>query len=492
MQNQATGFLAHFNGVDQAWLRDNGASQQFLAAQTIGDPAQLPDQIYMVQEGLVAVYQSHANGHRSLLAQHGTGELLGEVAWLTGKPCTWQLVAEQPAVLLTWSRSVLEQRLHLQADFASTFYKAVAASCAHKSQGQQVSAGLLTINHLTGPQADAVPAELTHLNARVQAFKVLISQADKAALKNHGQVPIDLLNKAKGDFCDLVLLLNTVIGTDSALPTHVKERVGAELQKEFLPYLSLAETADRFYAKPRGYAGDFQTLARMYEDKPEGSGRVGSLMDACFLATPAAAAVRNRRHLVSSLIGEALARNGQAVTRITSLACGPAQELFDVYDSLDDPSCLRCSLIDVDLQALAFVMDKATRRKVNRYIEAFNQNLLYLASGRQKINLPQQDLMYSIGLIDYFADNFVVQLLNFIHDQLKPGGSVVLGNFHPGNPNKAMMDHVLEWKLIHRDEADMNRLFEQSKFQKAADVILFEEEGINLFAQCFKKDAGLV
>lgn len=119
-------------------------------------------------------------------------------------------------------------------------------------------------------------------------------------------------------------------------------------------------------------------------------------------------------------------------------------------------------------------------------MEAFNQNLLHLASGRNKIKLPQQDLMYSIGLIDYFGDRFVVQLLDFIHDQLKPGGSVVLGNFHPKNSTRALMDHVLEWKLIHRDEDDMHRLFALSKFGKAADAIHFEEEGINLFAQCRK------
>ena len=349
-----------------------------------------------------------------------------------------------------------------------------------------LSAGTRVGNAKVGGHVESFDAELTRLNELIQEFKELMLQADRAALKNHGQVPLALLEKAKLDFSELLLHLNTTIGTESALPAEVKERVGATLQKEFLPYLSLAETADRFYAKPRGYAGDFLTIAKMYENKPDGYGRIGALIDACFLVTTAAAAVRNRRHLLGKLIYETLARNNETTTHITSLACGPAQELFDVYDSLDAPSRLRCSLIDIDLQALAFVMDKATQRKLNRFMEAFNQNLLHLASGRNKIKLPQQDLMYSIGLIDYFGDRFVVQLLDFIHDQLKPGGSVVLGNFHPNNSNRAFMDHVLEWKLIHRDEEDMHRLFALSKFGKTADAIHFEEEGINLFAQCYK------
>lgn len=66
--------------------------------------------------------------------------------------------------------------------------------------------------------------------------------------------------------------------------------------------------------------------------------------------------------------------------------------------------------------------------------------------------------------------------------QLGPGE--LLG--HSSNPNKAFMDHVLDWKLIHRDEADMHRLFAQSKFGRDCTHIWFEDAGINLFAECVK------
>ena len=44
------------------------------------------------------------------------------------------------------------------------------------------------------------------------------------------------------------------------------------------------------------------------------------------------------------------------------------------------------------------------------------------------------------------------------------------------------MDYVFEWELVHRDEADMNRLFEASAFGRSCDEIRCEDEGINLFA----------
>ena len=81
----------------------------------------------------------------------------------------------------------------------------------------------------------------------------------------------------------------------------------------------------------------------------------------------------------------------------------------------------------------------------------------------------------------------VVALMNTIFDLLKPGGRALLGNFHPANPDKAIMDHVLDCKLTHRTEGDMHRMFRASRFGKAADRIYFEEQGINLFAECSKR-----
>ena len=38
----------------------------------------------------------------------------------------------------------------------------------------------------------------------------------------------------------------------------------------------------------------------------------------------------------------------------------------------------------------------------------------------------------------------------------------------------------------HRSEDDMNSLFKKSKFKKKCSKIIFEEQGINLFAECIK------
>jgi len=198
--------------------------------------------------------------------------------------------------------------------------------------------------------------------------------------------------------------------------------------------------------------------------------------------------VRNRRELLAQEIIHCVEENqGRSVTHVTSLACGPAAEIFDTFSQLDDPSLLAPTLLDIDFQALAFVNDKVKRENLHRNIRLLNSNLVYLATGRQTLDLEPQDLIYSIGLIDYFNDKFVIRLLNYIHSLLKPGGKVILGNFHPNNTSKAFMDHVLDWRLVHRTKEDMNRILSDSAFGRPCTNIRFESQGINLFAECIKE-----
>ena len=143
-------------------------------------------------------------------------------------------------------------------------------------------------------------------------------------------------------------------------------------------------------------------------------------------------------------------------------------------------------VIDIDAEALALVERRRDERELQNSMDLVQGNLVYLATGRQQLEVAEVDLVYSIGLIDYFNDKFVISMMNFAFEILRPGGRIILGNFHPRNPDKAFMDHVLEWKLIHRDEHAMNNLFEASAFARPCTNIRFEEQGVNLFAECIR------
>ena len=86
-------------------------------------------------------------------------------------------------------------------------------------------------------------------------------------------------------------------------------------------------------------------------------------------------------------------------------------------------------------------------------------------------------------------EEHIVRLLDWAYDQLLPGGTVILGNFDVDNPHKAFMDHVLEWRLIHRTPGDLRRMFAASKFGTAPVDVRVEEAGVNLFAFCTRQGA---
>jgi CRP-like cAMP-binding protein/SAM-dependent methyltransferase len=472
---EALELLADLDEADVDWIFANGLEQQVVANHELTTQGKLPDALHIVLEGLLGVRVRGAE----LVGQIGPGGVVGEMSFLEGQPASATVQAVESSLLLTLSRSTLNARLTDDPAFASRIYRAFARSLSRRLRLAHAARSRVAGQRDPASQGDS---RWEKIDASLSAFKLLLSDADHRAIKNEGVVPDELAAEIQQRFNAFSVWLNEQIGDGSSESPEVRQELGARVQRELLPWLMLTKNGERWYAKPRGYAGDFLAIEWIYEDTPEGTGRLGPVLDRCFLDMPGARAVKNRRRLLAEEIARTVGEAGGEPARVLSMSCGPARELFDVFDTLPDPSKLIATCLDIDLQALAFVADQRDRRKQKPRIRLENSNLVYLAAGRQKLDVPPQDLAYSAGLIDYFNDTFVIRILDFVYDLLKPGGRVILGNFHPRNPNKAVMDYVVDWKLIHRDEGDMNWLFQSSKFGAGCDRIFFEEQGVNLFA----------
>jgi hypothetical protein len=263
--------------------------------------------------------------------------------------------------------------------------------------------------------------------------------------------------------------------------------VGARVFRDAFPYLMMSALFRRSYTKPRGYAGDFETIEMIYRAEPRGAGPVGRMIDAWNLATDTSNAVRSRRARIVSEVTAVLAdRAVSEPLRMTSMAVGSGREIFDLFDALPEAP-LQATGIDLDAGAIAFCAAEARARCLNNQtIRLHQENLIRLAFGRSRIPIAGQDFVYSMGLIDYLADELVVRLMNWAHDQLAPGGTLALGNFALGNPERPYMDHVLDWLLIHRSPDQLRDLFARSKFGKTEVRVDADVSGIQLFACCTK------
>jgi len=481
--HEALSFLAELDSADVSWFLEESQERRVPAGEVLIREAAVPEHLFVVSDGLLEVRLDSLGGRQ--LSKVGPGELLGEMSFVEDEPASATVAAVEESCVLATSRVSIEARCGEDPAFAQRLYKALARIVSRRLRRRVGSLDL----------AQGDPSLLTSsstgrvLGPSLAVFKDLVKRIDEEARRSGGELPHETVEEARRMLDGLSMLLKearyATAGefADDAVRQEITDLVGREMH----PYILLTRIAERIYSKPRGYAGDYLTIEWMYRNETGGTGAAGPLIDAAILDRPAARAVRNRRHLLAREI-VATARSADRPARVTSLACGPAEELFDTFSvGLDDPSRLAASCIDIDLQALALVSDRLEREGIKRHVQLHQGNLVFLATGRQELDLEPQDLVYSIGLTDYFQDRFVIKLLDWIHDKLKPGGRVILGNFHPRNPDRGLMECVLDWHLIHRDEADMNRLFESSKFGAPCEEIRFEEEGVNLFAFGLKR-----
>ena len=459
----------NFNDETIDWLFSAGETIDLRAGDVVVSEGENPTSVWLVANGVFRVEVEHETLSHSVL---GPGDLIGELSLLDGKGASATVTSDTDSTVLRLPRSAIEAALDEQPAIGGSFWRAVASLVA---QRLRTTTNELVVATSSAPNGVEVP-ELVALRETIAEIRRIYVAVDTA----DGPV----LDTEEAEMGSALKVMFDAFQT--AIASTSEEVAGGILQVELLPMLLNTSVLGRSYLKPRGYAGDWFTIEEIYRNEGSGVGRAGPMLDKCLLQIAPCEAVRNRRQLLCREIERLLTERDHVA--ITSLACGPAREVFDVFGRLDRKSRLAASLVDLDQEALDDVTLRSEAAGLDENISTYRSNLIKLSVGRENIDLPPQNLVYSIGLIDYFPDDLVVRLLDYIHTILLPGGSVILGNFHPDNAAKPFMDQVVEWELIHRTEEDMNRLFRSSLFGRDCTRIMYEEQRINLFAECVKEN----
>lgn len=278
--------------------------------------------------------------------------------------------------------------------------------------------------------------------------------------------------------------------SDDELPTHK-----AFARRELHPFMLCSPFMHRAYTKPLGYAGDYEMVNMIIRDPREGRNTYAKLVNAAILRSDTAQAHRNRIvKLLSRLRQEAKRVAAEdRVFRVLNIGCGPADE---IRQFVSDPCAYRreLTLIDFNKETLDYAMahiNASLRPDVqNTRVEFLHRSihdLLKRASQRHNDVEASYDMVYCAGLFDYMSDRICRRLLKLFYDWTIPGGLVVATNVHTRNPIRRAMEHVTEWYLVHRDEADM--LAMASKFSQRR--VVAEDTGTNVFLEIRKPDSLL-
>jgi SAM-dependent methyltransferase len=274
----------------------------------------------------------------------------------------------------------------------------------------------------------------------------------------------------------------------------------------------------RIMNKPNGYAGDAFMMKFIYRNQYEGETPFGRFLHKHALTTKACQSVRNRK----VVLREQILKMGGG--KVVSLAAGPAEEIkeilngpcggkyqflaldhdMDALETFHDPS--RNSHFNYAL-ANAFqiisrnYMTAKPRSIMRRYcfprkdfrgwrrlIGPFKYELEYLKN-------DEYDLIYSAGLYDYIKTFLLddskgtIALTKNLFDLLKPGGTLIVGNFNHNNPRdlRFVMDYVYDWQLIYRSKEDMFGFARAIPENKIKEMEILEEPlGINYFLKIVK------
>jgi extracellular factor (EF) 3-hydroxypalmitic acid methyl ester biosynthesis protein len=261
-------------------------------------------------------------------------------------------------------------------------------------------------------------------------------------------------------------------------------------QRDLLPLMMASPFFNRVYSKPLGYAGDYEMVNMMFRKERSGRTTYAQIVNDWLLNGGPPQAHRNRIFMLEKMLESAAeeAHLTNKCPRILNVGCGPVQELQLFIEKNKSAHRFSFDLLDFNAETLAYAKRQIEAISAGRseapkvtYILKTVQELL-----RQAIEMPANsqsyDIIYCAGLFDYLSDRVCAKLVKLFFQWCEPGGRVIVTNVHSSNPVKGLMEHVMEWHLVMRDESDMLRLAPENESAK----IYTDETGINVFLEIVK------
>lgn len=366
-------------------------------------------------------------------------------------------------------------------------------------------------------------------------FKKLFDELEAFHLDLHGRLTpgtyegVELLTQLKKErqaFAQVRSSLMDRLG-EIALPFTgmVRARHQAYIRKT--KYYEIVQEAPfywRIMNKPEGYAGDAEMMNIIYRDQYEGETPFGMLVHREAVDSDACQAVRNRRTFLLEWIFRK-GRGGKR-NRILSIAAGPAMEIRDVLMHNFFGDKYQCDVFDHDIKTIRNTYQNCTDSRL-RYLLG---NVFHIIRGSYRVAVPRKallgicepgrdfqgwrkilapvkyafatlkkenyDLVYTAGLYDYILtfpnepEKGTIALTKNLFTLVKPGGSLLIGNFSPNNPRnlRFAMEYVNDWQLFHRNEEEMFQFAQAIPEREIASMTIEQEPlGINYFLVIRKK-----
>lgn len=255
-----------------------------------------------------------------------------------------------------------------------------------------------------------------------------------------------------------------VAGNELVIPHHddreMRKALKTYTERVITTALVDGPTWQRSHGKPLGYPGDYQLMNYMYDEQPEGGSVRAMFLHA--LGLVAGRPIVSRMHTLAELMVDWYAEHAEGPFRVTSIGSGPAREFEPIARLAPAESRWEVTLVDQEPAALEFALSSnSTLTKDSRFTtRGLNSSFTQMLNPSQSIvHLPQQDVIYSLGLVDYLSLPLASRFARRMLDYVRPGGRVVIANVNnlvTGITWQA--EHVSDWTLYFRSREEMTAI----------------------------------
>ena len=447
----------------------------------------LSQAIYLVRKGIVRVERA-ASGRDVAIAFLQPGEVFGEMSFLERIPTSAAIIAQEDVEVCILNEQNLYSLLTSVPGLSDRFYQSLAHNLSHRlRQANSLIAHLMRRVQVcpkydtrrTGQAGqDSIPPELI---GETELFKEnLYSIEEKIRSKKLTEA------EAQADINKVCNMLTNSLREQIIGQPKIHKAIGTYIFRETFPFYMLSSFVDRAFRKPGNLASDCYITELLSQNEPEGDGHLGIYLDRWIRSLPTCLALKNRGGIITETIKQ-LAENWTADNPmpVTSLASGSASEILDLYFQTSPPN-VRVTCIDLNHQDLSSAANMAHKWNFRHHLSFIQDHLFLLSEGYSHIDIPPQQMIYSVSMANYLRDRELIRILDWIHDRLLPNGMVIIGNFHSANPDRVVLEHILEWHSIYRSAEDLEKLFSHSKFRSLPVSIQSDEYGVELFVVCTK------
>lgn len=266
------------------------------------------------------------------------------------------------------------------------------------------------------------------------------------------------------------------------VPTDSKIKIRDFFRRIVGEYLFQSQILKRFYDKPRGYAGDYFMFEMMYDAKPLSKG-IGVYFDYYVFYHDMVVSVINRKEKMKKVLTNILNRDfkGHSLIRILNIGCGGARELKELLTENTFSQPLDFTLMDQDDEGLKYAESRFRAfEKKNVKFRFIQKNALEMMGFTQRrLNKSYYDIIYTLGIVDYFLDNAFTRFVEYCFDLLKPKGRLIIAAC--GDRNVACytaLRWLCEWNFYYRNANAVKNLIKETLDSPKVKIIWEEKKQI--------------